>query len=79
MAIPYLVAIGMIAIGMVAVGMTRAEGSRVYPAVIDELIHIGLLEADHPSEPVGGNLPFVDEPVERASCDPDALCCLIGI
>ena len=40
---------------------------------IDEGVEVGGLEADNPSHLVGGELPLVDESVERAQCHPEPL------
>ena len=45
------------------------EGAGLDAAGLDELIDLLLLEADDPAEPVGRDLPFVDEAVQRAGGD----------
>jgi hypothetical protein len=32
----------------------------------DIRVHIGLLHPDHPTEPIGGQETFIDEPIEAA-------------
>jgi hypothetical protein len=45
------------------------EGAGRDPTRLDELVDLVLLEADHPAEPVGGQLALIDEPIEGAGGD----------
>jgi len=51
------------------VGVEVLEASRLDAGRLDEGVDIGELQPDHPAQAVGGELPLVDEPVERTSGD----------
>src|SRR5271165_6256140 len=46
--------------------MEVLEVSRLDPAGLDVAVHVGLLQADHAAELIGGQVALVDEPVEAA-------------
>ena len=48
------------------------EGARFNSARLDERVDVILFESDHPAEPVGHELVFIDEAVQRAGSDTEA-------
>ncbi len=54
------------------------ERSRFDSARPDEGVDLGLFETNDPPESICGKLPFVDEAVQRARCQPKCRRCFLG-
>lgn len=60
---------GLLVAGRCCVGVQVLERAWLNLAGIDERIHFGLLQTNDSSKSVRGQLPFVNEPVERPRRD----------
>src|SRR5687767_5127954 len=58
-------------------GVEMFELARLDANVVEEDVEIGALHADDAADLVGGNLTFVDQAIERAQCDAQALRCFL--
>jgi len=58
-------------LGRSRLGIQMLERTRFDTVSIDERIDLVLLQSDHPAEPIGGKLAFIDQPVQSSWRKPE--------
>jgi hypothetical protein len=59
-------------------GIQVFERARLDPTPTDELVDLGLLQADDPAESIRGQMPFVDQAVQRPRCEAERRSSFFG-